>query len=315
MKTVPVSLYRQLSFFLILVGGLIYLHFLAVFSQKIYSGFLMQFIYLFDSILLHPESFSSLLFRFDFLTQFVVGVFWSYLLILFFAGLFKVVRQLKNTRKFLHLLSIRNFSSDRIIINSPKAIVFTAGLFRPQLYISQKIIDISTPGELSSIINHEQSHRVNRDPFRNILVDFISYVIPYFPGKSWFFGQYYTLVEISCDTYSQKVTSHPKSLISALVKVQESFSPLSFSLSHFSTQSERIKILVGQKKLSPHFILTSNVLMIAIFFFSASLLYRTDFIYECQHLVKCFQNLVIPDHILSPPIRNGQSCDFPTLSS
>lgn len=316
MKSTTVNFYRQLTFILIILVGTTYLSALAIFSQKIYSGFTMQFIYLFDAFILHKDSFTSLINHQDFLTQFSAGILWTYLLALVLSGIFRLFKQAKSTTKYLNSLNITKTNLQYNVFNSREAIVFTAGFFRPGIYLSNKVITISTAEELLSIINHEKSHCHSFDPLKNLFIDFISYITPYFPGKGWFFGQYYTLVEIGCDTHSQVSSSNPDSLISALIKIQESFQPENYRLSHFSAQSERIKILVGKKKLAIKSVLLSNLLMISILYISASYLSRTDFFYQCQHLVKCFQNLVIPDHLSPPSLhQNNQNCNLPSLSS
>ncbi|MBI2465221.1 M48 family metalloprotease [Candidatus Shapirobacteria bacterium] len=315
MKSTAVNFYRQLSFILIILVGLTYFTSLTFFSQKIYSGFLMQFIYLFDSLIVHPNSISTLFTRQDFLTQFSAGILWTYLLTLVVSGFYRLLSQVINTSKYLSSLNIIKTNALYKVFSSNYATVFTAGLLKPQVFVSDKVIQVSTPDELSSILNHEQSHRHNFDPLKNLFVDFISYITPYFPCKSWFFGQYYTLIEIGCDIHSQNSTTHPDSLITALIKIQESFRPKYYYLSHFSAQSERIKILVGKKKLFFGSILYPNLLMISLLIVSVAYLNQTDFFYQCQHLVKCFQNLVTPDHLMPPPIINNQNCDFPSLSS
>ena len=300
---------------LIGIGIFIYLILLAIFSQKIYSGFLMQLIYLFDALIDHSDSLFSLVVRQDFLIQFIVGMVWTHLLVLVISGLLRLFNQTKNTSKYLHSLKFVKVNSQYNVFSFSEAVVFTAGFLNPHVYISNKVIDISTPDELDSILDHEQSHRHNFDPLKNLFIDFVSYITPHFPGKGWFFGQYSTLVEIGSDIHSQFTTSNPDSLISALIKIQESFQPVLYRVSHFSSQSERIKILIGQKKLSVKSILFSNLLMISILFVSASYLSRTEFFYQCQHLIKCFQNLVTLDHLSPSPLIKNQSCDFSSLSS
>ena len=275
----------------------------------------MQFIYLFDALITHSGSLSSLVVRRDFLTQFVAGMLWIYLLALVISGLLRLYNQTKNTSKYLHSLKFIKVNSQYNVFSSSAAVVFTAGFFSPRVYLSNKVIDISTREEFDAILNHEQSHRHNFDPLKNLFVDFVSYITPYFPGKNWFFGQYYTAVEIGCDVHSQVTITHPDSLISALIKIQESFRPELYRFSRFSAQSERIKILVGQKKLSIRSIVFSNLLMISLLVASASYLSQTDFYYECQHLVRCLQNLVTPGHLSPSSTSKNQSCDFPSSST
>lgn len=299
MKSFSQNFQRQLSFILILLIGLSYLAFLYIFSQKVYSGFLMQFIFLFNSLVINSQSIVSL----------VSGFFWLYCLFLLLRTIVRLSIQISGTSRFVKSLRISQSKPDYSIFVSTKPLAFTAGYFRPRIFLSSRLLSISSPSELSSILAHEKSHQLNYDPLKSLFVGFVSSIVPYFPGKPWLFGQYQTLVEISCDRFSQSLSSHPSTLVSALLKMQTSAN-YSF-ISNFSAQSERIKILVGHKTQPIQSVFTANLVMIAFLIVSTSYLNHSDLFYQCQHLIKCFENMFIADHLLPESSSVNHQCNLP----
>lgn len=274
------NFYRQFFLLLLTALGISYVTFLLIFSQKIYSGFAMQLIFLASG-----QSFS--------LGQTAVGIFWLLLLFRLLESFFKLSNRFFTTQKLIRSLNIIASTPDYFVFKSSKPSAITAGLLRPRIYLSSALIRLSTPDELSSVVYHEKSHQNHFDPLKNLFLDYISDLLPPFPLKSWLFAQYQTLVEISCDAFSLSRLSCPTSLISALVKIQEfKPSPLGF-INSFSAQSERIKILVGQKTQNIHHILAVNFIAIVLFILTSSYLSRSNIFYQCQHLFRCFHSLVV----------------------
>lgn len=306
MNLKTLNFHRRLFFLLISVLGISYFTFLIFFTPKIYSGFLMQLIFLTDTLVVHPQNVLSLILRSDFLIQIVFGLLWTYLLFRAVKTIFKMISQIKFTHQFVQSLNILRITKQYYVFNSLKPEVFTAGFFHPQTYLSQQLLDVTKESELSSILLHEQYHTLHHDPFKNLFIGFITSLLPSFPFKSWIFGQYLTMVEICADTYSQVRFSNPTSLVSALLKVQE-FSLPQFT-SGFSAQSERIKILVGQKTQPFRSVVFANVVIIVFLFVVSGSLYKTNIFYQCEHLLKCFENLITPDHVITSPLVETPHC-------
>lgn len=270
----------KLFLFLLSALGISYLVFLLIFSQKIYSGFIMQLIFL-----LSGNAIS--------LGQTAAGILWILLLFRLLKSFFQLFHCFFITQKFIRSLKVIDFTSEYFTFKSAKPVAFTVGFLHPCIYLSSALIKLSTPTELSSILYHEKAHQSHHDPLKNFFLDFIFDFLPPFPLKSWLFGQYQTLVEITCDTFSQIRAPHPTSLVSALAKIQEFDQPRFNFVSHFSAQSERIKILVGQKTQNIHHILAVNLIAIVLFILTSSYLSRSNIFYQCQHLFRCFHNLVV----------------------
>lgn len=303
MNLKTLSFYRRLFFLLLLCLGFSYIAFLVFFTPKVYSGFLMQLIFLIDAINIHSF---AILFQPNFTIQIFIGVFWSYFLFLVVKSVINIFSQINQTQKFVQSLNITRTTKQYFVFNSPEPQVFTVGFTNPQIFLSQKLLDISTPSELLSIIYHEQSHVLNRDPLKDLMIEFIKNFIPVFPLKSWLFGQYLTFVEISADSYSQTHNHHPTSLVSALLKVQKFHQPQ--FVSNFSAQSERLKILIGQKSQSFKSILLTNLAIFTFLIVVSSSIYHTNIFYECDHLIKCFENLITPDHTITSPMAESHHC-------
>lgn len=303
MNLKTLSIHRQLFFISLLILGFSYLGFLFFLTPKIISGFLMQIIFLIDALNAHS---GSLFYQPKFYIQLVVGLIFSFLLFRFLKSARNSYHQIRQTNKFVQSLKLTRSQGQYNIIKSSSPEAFTVGFFHSQVYFSQKLIKISSPEELSSILYHELSHVKNFDPLKNLIIDFIKNVTPAFPLKSWLFGQYQTLVEINCDLYSQSSFSHPTSLISALLKIQK-FSQPQF-VSNFSAQSERIKILVGRKSAALRSTLFTSFVVTALLFTVSGSLYKTDIFYQCDHLLKCFENIFTPDHIITPNKAQTSHC-------
>jgi len=107
------------------------------------------------------------------------------------------------------------------------------------------LFETHSPEEIEAMIQHEINHQKNYHPLKIFITGFIKSTLPFLPGRNWLFDNYLTLVEVSSDQFSDELLNNKLPLVSALLKFQsQSFEP---GISYFNSQSERIKILVGQK--------------------------------------------------------------------
>jgi len=274
------NFYRHLFFLVLFSLGFSYLVFLLIFSQKLYSGFVMQFIFLFSAL---PLSLSHTL----------AGLFWLVLLFFFFRGIVQSTRRFCATRQFLKSLPISIRTPKYLVFSSPTPQAFTAGFLRPRIYFSSALTKLSSLSELNAILYHETSHQQHFDPIKDFFVGFLFSVLPPFPLKSWIFSQYWATVEINCDTFSRSNMSTSLPLVSALIKIQEFHRLQPAFVSAFSAHSQRVRVLIGQKthRLGPVFL--ASITAISLFSLSAGYLSRSHLFYQCQHLLKCFQDTFI----------------------
>lgn len=267
----PATPNRNLAFFLILTIGFTYLISLVITTPKVVTAFVMQFIYLSER---HPTQTLSLI------LNITAGLFYLYLLALVARGVISVVSSYLKTRVFVNSFS-----------QNPTPIAFTAGLLQPKIYISPSLRKISTTTELQAIILHEQSHLANLDPLRDLLVKFVDLIIPPLPFKSLFFNYYHTIVEVACDQFACQHFHSARPIASALSKVM---SAPSLAISPFSAQTERLKVLIGQTRLSPAPFASLYVGLMFLFISSFSFVYRTNLIAGCDHLLLCFELALQP---------------------
>ena len=140
------------------------------------------------------------------------------------------------------------------------------------------------------MVQHEINHQKNYHPLKIFITGFIKSALPFLPGKNWLFDNYLTLIEVSSDNYSDELLNNKIPLVSALLKFQShSFEP---GVSYFNSQSERIKILVGQKKQGIK-IPMAYYSVILFFFLSSTLLIKdSDLFFDCRHLLRCVEKLI-----------------------
>lgn len=281
-------LVKNIFFNSLLVLGLVYLSFITVFVCQTFSGFVMQFIFLFDTFSFHLDNTFNLIFSFDFLFNFFSGIVSLSLLFFFIKSVFTTICKIFFTRKYIRSLKLIS-QQKYIVFDSLIPHAFTAGLFHPQIFISSQLIKISSSKELTAVYLHELFHQKSFDPFKDLYVDLLSNALSFLPFKNWFFGQYHLVEENCCDYFAENKISDKKPLISALIKIQSSYSPKLSLVSHFSAQSERIKILTGKK--SYHFFspLSYSFFSVAFLVLSISFLNQSDLFFHCQHLQRCLE--------------------------
>ncbi|MDP4009949.1 MAG: M56 family metallopeptidase [Candidatus Shapirobacteria bacterium] len=289
MNSKSLNSFRNLFFFLIVSLGLIYTLILVKGLGRSMSGFVMQLIFLLDILKTQPLLSLKLIFS----SQFVFNVGFGFtILFLSLKYLNALLRSLLNfnlTQKTIKNLIIIKSNKKYFIFKSTQPQAFTVGFFLPKIYISTSLIRKSTDIELKAVYRHELKHKMNLDPLKDFIINFISLSLPPFFGKKKFFGQYSALVEINCDSFAQLKLKSSLPLVSALLKTTSSHSVILETAAYFSSQSERIKVLVGESrlKIKQLFLMNSFILVFAIF--SLNLVTNTNLFYNCEHVLKCVQ--------------------------
>lgn len=286
------NLISNIYFCLILLSGIFYTVLLFIATQKIMPALIMQIIFFLDA-LKFDNSIVALITSKLFLINVIPGLLLLSLILRFGKSLIKSVNTLRKTSQFVKNLDIININPDFLKFLSPEASIFTSGFFRPKIFISSTLFKSHNRGEISAMIQHEENHKKNYHPLKIFITNFIQSLLPSIPGKNWFVDNYLTLIEVSCDQFSESKISNKLPLVSALLKFQnQSFEP---NLSYFNSQSERIKILVGQKKQGLKIPMAYYSLLLVGILSSALLVKNTNVFYECQHLLKCVELLITPN--------------------
>jgi len=270
----------NIYFYLILLSGMLYSAFLIVALGKILPAFIMQIIFLADALKFN-ENIISLIFSQMFLLNIIPGIILLGLIGLYIRAMSKSIKNIGLTNQF-----INEFESKRDLI-------FTAGFISPKIYISKSLFKSHSLKEMTAMTRHEENHKNNHHPLKIFTANLIRSILPGIPGKDWLIDNYLTLVETASDKYSESKLNSKKPLVSALLKFQsQSFEP---GISYFNSQSERIKILVGQKKQVIKLPMAYYSIIIVTLLFSSLFLKNSNIFFDCQHLLKCFEILVTPN--------------------
>lgn len=265
----------------------------------------MQVIFLLDS-LKFDNNVIALIISKIFLLNTIPGVLLFGLIFQFIKALSNLFKNIWQTKMLIKNLSITKSTSLYSVYKSKLLSVFTLGFFYPKIYFSTSIFKKNTKDEIKAILQHEINHQANLHPLKIFISNFIKSFIPQIPGKNWLFDSYLTSTEISSDLFSQDKTKSKTPLISALLKFQnQKFETLPTSISYFNSQSERIKILVGQKGLVQNIPMIYSSLVMVLIMVSALSVKNSNIFYECQHLIKCFETLLSPN---SQPIIHPLTC-------
>lgn len=280
---------RNLAFWTLFLTGTNYFVLLAIAAQRIFSGGVMQIIFLGELFRGSSPELSFILSR-NFLIYLAGGVFLTSLIWKLVRGLFKTIGHLLKTHQTLQTLNILETSKEYYVFASKNAIAFTAGLFRPKIYFSSQLSRSLTGKGHEAVLLHEKEHQANLDPLKDFIVTTLKLTTPNFPGKSKLLEKYATLVEITCDAFAGEKMGSNRPIMEALLKIFD-FNPTYnlFYTSFFSKESERIKILSGQAKLNSRGFFVSNILLFTFILFSLIMIPQVGFLSGCSHPHECLK--------------------------
>lgn len=285
------QLQKNISFLIIVLIGLNYLILLTISLIKILPGFLMQLIFLIDSIRLN-KGISELISRENFYLNIIAGLIVILLSVLTLKTVFQTLTNIIKTNRFLNSLTVLDTQNGYVYIENDFNHAFTAGLLKPQIYISDKLIENLNEKEINAVKEHEQFHKKAYDPLMKIIVDFVRSTLPYFPLKKHLFNSYEVLVELSADAYAEIKLNTKKHVVTALNKMIDlSNYNKHLNFSSFSLKNERIPILVESTvfKTRSYFMFFIFILFSVIV--NTYLISHTNIFLECQHIVECVNAL------------------------
>lgn len=158
-----------------------------------------------------------------------------------------------------------------VLLRSDKPFAFCFGIRNPKIYISTKLLTITSPGELESIIQHEKYHLENKDTLIMLLANLLKSMFIFFPVFSDLIRIYKQDRELKADKYAIRQYNGKKSLSSVLQKLlRYDFVtlPLTPNMADADTLETRIKSLLNQdiprKKIAVKNILISFVSLIVL---------------------------------------------------
>lgn len=135
------------------------------------------------------------------------------------------------------------------LLPSPRPLALTAGLWRPQVILSEGMVSSLSAEELRAVLFHELGHLQSRDPLRLGVAQFLADVLWFLPVARSLARDFVDAIEEGADDQAVMVTRQPLDLASALVKTARaglvSAIPLASSLAGNLSVEDRVKRLLG----------------------------------------------------------------------
>jgi Zn-dependent protease with chaperone function len=124
----------------------------------------------------------------------------------------RVVRGLEALR-----LPCRESPSCRVV-EADAPLALTAGVVRPRVYLSARLLDALSPVELAAVVGHEKAHRRRRDALRLLVADLLSRLyLP--PVRRRLLAELNLATERTCDEAAASAGAGRLGVASALLKV------------------------------------------------------------------------------------------------
>ncbi|MFA6250097.1 MAG: M56 family metallopeptidase [Candidatus Shapirobacteria bacterium] len=278
---------------LIITLGLAYLIILGTVLVKVFPGLAMQIMFAIDAI-----KFRSSLFLLISQNSFWINLLPGMLTVVLAGRWLKasvgLALKILRTNKFINGLKIVKATLRYRKFAAKEALIFTAGFIKPQIYVSSAIFKLNTSDEFRAMLWHEINHQKNFHPLKILICGYIKELLPPLPGKEIMVDSYLMLAEVASDNWSEKKNKSKVPLVSALLKFQhQSPQALASGVSYFNSQSERIKILVGQNKQSFYRPMIYSFLMVLALTYGSLSAQNLNIFYQCPHLGKCLETLAV----------------------
>lgn len=176
---------------------------------------------LLSSLTLHIPKYTTL-FATILLSMFILIIITKLLITLF--SVFILKRHIPSThlysRRLDKLLYKINLSTSVTVkvIESNKLFAYCFGFIHPNIYISSKLIEISSIKELEAVLRHEYYHIKNKDTLIMFFITIIQWLFPFLPIIKDFIHNYRVEQEIRADHYSITCLGDARPLASILKK-------------------------------------------------------------------------------------------------
>ena len=280
----------SLYFVAVMAIGVIYLALIWWVFAKTISGTAMFLIYFLDSKRYGYDlaSIGDMPWLWASLGLWLLSLVWLWKALV--AGI-KTVRKIMSTEKYVNGLKLLSRTGNKVRFDSASGEIFTAGMLHPTIYLVSGLNKTHSNREIQAMIAHEENHVRMKDPLRTTLVMMVGKSMPNFPMKEKMFRYFITLTELCADKSAEESLADGLPLITALYKkLKMSNRSFSAGINYFNSQSERIGILVGKKKLNwgVNLGLMSGVMAGLLVF--AYVITKSNF-YNCPHLSLCLSAL------------------------
>lgn len=104
------------------------------------------------------------------------------------------------------------------VVEADAPLALTAGVLRPRVYLSARLLDVLSPVELAAVVGHEETHRRRRDALRLLVADVLSRLhLP--PVRQCLLADLNLAAERTCDEAAACAGAGRLGVASALLKV------------------------------------------------------------------------------------------------
>lgn len=141
------------------------------------------------------------------------------------------------------------FLEDVTVFEDRLPLAFTAGFFKPRIFVSTALLDALDEKELRAVVLHESYHQESKDPLKGLVVSFISDFLFFLPVSRFLKKTYHLTSEMTADAHSVSLRADPLDLAGSLLKVQKLNGPAASWF--FDPTTERAKHLLGERPRIP----------------------------------------------------------------
>ena len=141
---------------------------------------------------------------------------------------------------------------------------FTAGTFRPQIFVSRGLMESLAPEEAAAMLAHEQAHLRRRDGLKAAVLTLFYLLFP-LPGSKTLYQDWAVAAERACDASAARGAGGPHRVASALIRVAElvrkpTLPAMGFALSSVEDLEGRVHALLTFNESSPDWMNRDTVL-------------------------------------------------------
>lgn len=134
---------------------------------------------------------------------------------------------------------------DRVtVFEGRPPLAFTAGFFRPRVFVSRGLAESLGGDELRAVLRHESRHQASKDPLKGLLVSFVSDFLFFLPVSRLLRNTYHLAEEMTADAGAIGDPAEADALTASLLKVRQLGGAGASFL--FDPTLERVKSLRGK---------------------------------------------------------------------
>ena len=123
------------------------------------------------------------------------------------------------TTRLKHIAKKCGLADPIILVRTRRPVVFTHGLFRPQVWLSTGLMELLPDEQLEAVLWHEAKHCASHDPLKILLAHCLKRALFFVPVAHDLCNTYLITKEIEADTHAARMIGSRLPLASALTKL------------------------------------------------------------------------------------------------